>query len=301
MAKTYNNLYMDIRQQLLDRDVTMASLEARTILRQVTGKDKAALIRDAHLYVSPEEERHALDMLNMRLGGAPIAHLIGAWEFYGLPLVVTPDVLIPRVDTEVLAEEAIKRAASCHCPRVLDLCTGSGCVGLAVAAHVPDARVILADISDMALKVARQNVRGLNLTSRVTTVAADALTRAPQALGRFDFLLCNPPYISADEWDELPASVRDYEPRLALDGGLDGLRFYHSLVTHWRGALAPGGVMMVECGKGQAEAVRDIFLGAAYGKISIVQDTQYIDRVVIAEPVWNEAIRDGIAYGAVGS
>jgi release factor glutamine methyltransferase len=296
VARTYNDLYLDMRQRLLGNGVAMASLEAREIMRHATGRNRAALARDRHLYVPPEAEAAALALLERRLAGEPIAYIVGEWEFFGLTFAVSPAVLIPRVDTEVLAGAAIAGArARGPGARVLDLCTGSGCVGLAVASYVPGCRVVLGDISDPALKVARRNVRRHDLPGRTVCVNVDALAPAPASLGAFDILVCNPPYVPNEDWDNLDHSVRDYEPRLALDGGPDGLRFYRSVVAGWRTALRRGGQLLFECGVGQAEAVRSLLYREAYGGIETLRDTGGIERVVTASPVWNEAIREGIA------
>ena len=142
MAVTYNNLYLDVRKQLRERGVDAATLEARELVCFGTGKDREELTRDGGLYASPELERQVWELVERRLAGEPVAYLIGEWEFYGLPLDVSADVLIPRTDTEVLAAEAgayVKALGEC---RVLDLCAGSGCVGLAVAAQAPKARAV---------------------------------------------------------------------------------------------------------------------------------------------------------------
>ena len=151
---------------------------------------------------------------------------MGEWEFYGLPLDISSDVLIPRSDTEVLAERAILRArAAGEGGRVLDLCAGSGCVGLAVAANVPACRVVLGELSEGALRVCKQNVRRNSLNARVTCVSVNALEPPASALWDFDIIACNPPYIPTGDIPGLDVSVRDYEPHMALDGGADGLDF----------------------------------------------------------------------------
>jgi release factor glutamine methyltransferase len=296
MARTYNNLYLDIRQQLLGGGIGMASLEAREIMRHVTGKGRLEIARDYHLYVPLDEERQALDLLRRRLEGEPIAYIVGEWEFFGLPMEVTPDVLIPRVDTEVLTAAAIDAAKKAGPgARVLDLCAGSGCIGLAVAAYVPECRVVMIEISEAALKIARRNVRRHDLMRRITCLAADALISPKNMLGSFDVIACNPPYVSAAEWTALDDGVRRHEPMLALDGGEDGLRFFRAVSRHWRQALKPGGRLMFECGAHQASAVCDILGKAAYGLVETLKDSRHIDRVVIGAPVWNDAIREGIA------
>ncbi|MCL2747632.1 MAG: peptide chain release factor N(5)-glutamine methyltransferase [Oscillospiraceae bacterium] len=297
MASTYNNLYLDLRQQLLGGGILMASLEAREIMRHVTGKDRLAIARDYHMYVHPEEESQALALLRRRLEGEPIAYIIGQWEFFGLTFEVSPDVLIPRADTEVLAAHAIELAKESGPGdvRVLDLCTGCGCVGLTVAAYTTGSRVVLADVSEPALKVTRHNIRRHDLSARVAAVHADALAPAPANLGRFDVIVCNPPYIESGQFSALEGSVRRYEPHLALDGGPDGMRFFRAVALGWRNAVKPHGHLVFECGQGQAPAVSEILYRATYGHVETLRDAQGIERVVVGAPVWTDDIRDGVS------
>ena len=291
MARTFNNLYLDIRQRLLSGGIAMASLEAREIMRHITGKDRMAIVRDYHLYVPPDEEAGAMELLRRRLEGEPIAYIVGEWEFFGLTMEVNADVLIPRTDTEVLADRAIALARKIDGARVLDLCAGSGCVGLAVAAYVPDCQVVMADTSEAALAVARENVRRYDLSARITVARADVLS-PPPALGVFDVIVCNPPYIETGQLRSLDKDVGRYEPRLALDGGPDGLRFFRAVAMGWRSLLKPDGHLLFECGMGQADAVCEILQKAAFGRLAVIPDTQGIGRVIVGAPVWNEAIRD---------
>ena len=271
---------MDLRAQLRAAGVEMSTLEARELVCFAAGKSREELIRDGALYVSPELERRVRELTARRLAGEPVAYLIGEWEFYGLELDVSPDVLIPRADTEVLAERAIEYCAAQGECRVLDLCAGSGCVGLAVAAHAPRARVALGELSEAALKICRQNVRRCGLSGRVISVQADALKKPPAALGECQCIVSNPPYIPAGDIPGLDASVRDYEPHLALDGGADGLDFYRSIAQTWRDALTEDGRLYFEVGIGQADSVLRIMRAAGFGDIQVVKDTHDIPRVV---------------------
>lgn len=281
MAITYNNLYLDIRQQLRAAGIEAATLEARELVCFATGKSREQLYRDGALYASPELERRTRELVARHLAGEPVAYLIGEWEFYGLGLDITPDVLIPRMDTEVLAERAILLArAAGEGARVLDLCAGSGCVGLAVAANVPGCRVVLADVSEAALRLCKQNVRRNELNARVTCVQADALEPPDAALWDFDVIACNPPYIPTGDIAELDVSVRDYEPRSALDGGADGLDFYRAIAAQWGAALRLGGALLFEVGIGQAGDVGAILAQNQFEQIQTFQDTQGIGRVV---------------------
>ncbi|HJG86767.1 peptide chain release factor N(5)-glutamine methyltransferase [Pseudoflavonifractor capillosus] len=281
MATTYNNLYLDARQKLKAAGVEAAQLEARELVCFAAGKNREQFFRDMSLYASDEVEAKVEDLMNRRLAGEPVAYLIGEWEFYGLPLDISRGVLIPRADTEVLAEQAILAArAAGEGARVLDLCAGSGCVGLAVAANAPNCRAVLADVSEEALKICRQNIRRNDLNARVTCVQADARQAPPAMLWDFDVIACNPPYIPTGDIDGLDPSVRDYEPRLALDGGDDGLDFYRDIAEKWRTALRLGGVLLFEVGIGQASGVEQILSRCGYEDIETFQDTGGIWRVV---------------------
>ena len=185
MATTYNNLYLDIRQQLRRAGIEEATLEARELVCFGTGKSREQLVRDGGLYASPELEKRVRDLVDRHLAGEPVAYLIGEWEFYGLPLDISPGVLIPRPDTEVVAEQAIASVKTLGECRVLDLCAGSGCIGLAVAAQAPQARVVLGEYSDGALRICRQNIRRSGLSGRVVPMGADARERPEKSLGEF--------------------------------------------------------------------------------------------------------------------
>ena len=280
MAITYINLYLDIRQQLRKAGIEAATLEARELVCFGTGKSREELARDGGLYASPELERQVRSLVDRHLAGEPVAYLIGEWEFYGLPLDISPDVLIPRPDTEVLAGQAIEYIQTLGECRVLDLCAGSGCIGLAVASQVPQARVVLGEYSDAALKVCRQNIRRSGLSGRVVPIQADAREKPERALGEFQCIVSNPPYIPHDDIAGLDTSVKDYEPHLALDGGEDGLDFYQTISGKWKDALVPGGRLYFEVGIGQADSVLRIMRAQGFGDIQVVKDLHGIPRVV---------------------
>lgn len=281
MPKTYNELYLDARRRLRQSGVEAASLEARELLCYASGKDRDEFIRDSRLYTGDDTAARMEELMLRRLKGEPTAYLIGEWEFYGLPLDITRDVLIPRGDTEVIAQRGIELAGQYGegC-RVLDLCTGSGCVGLAIAAHVPEAKVVMVDISDEALHVARANARRNQLSRRVMCLKADARQAPPAMLGEFDLIVSNPPYIRSGDMAELDASVREYEPHLALDGGEDGLDFYRSIAEQWNRALKRDGTLLFEVGYDQADDVEHILMNTGYREIDTLMDTQNIWRAV---------------------
>ena len=280
MAITYNNLYMDIRQELHRAGIQAATLEARELVCFAAGKTREQFVRDGRLYVPQDVEEQARALMHRHLAGEPLAYLIGEWEFYGLPLDISEQVLIPRSDTEVLAGEAIRWLQTQQDARVLDLCAGSGCVGLAVASQVHACRVVLGEKSAAALRICRQNIRRSGLLGRVTPMPADALEPPTRQLGEFDRIVCNPPYIPTQDIETLDVSVRDYEPHMALDGGEDGLEFYRAISENWREALHPGARLYFEVGIGQADSVLRIMRRQGFGELEIVPDTAGIPRVV---------------------
>lgn len=281
MATTYNNLYLDTRNRLRKAGVIDAQTEAREIVCYAADKTREQLIRDMSLYASGELERRVEELVQRRMKGEPVAYIVGEWEFYGLPLDVSREVLIPRIDTEVLAERAINKAkAAGEGGRVLDLCAGSGCVGLAVAANAPNCRVVLADLSEGALRLCKQNVRRNALNARVTCMSVNAMEQPSPMLWDFDVIACNPPYIPTADLEGLDASVRDFEPRMALDGGTDGLDFYRFISAKWKSALRLGGTLIYEVGIDQAEQVAAIMAENGFENIVITPDTRGIPRVV---------------------
>ena len=281
MAITYNDLYLDVRRQLRESGVEAATLEARELVCFGTGKSREELARDSRLYASPEREAQVRRLVERRMAGEPVAYLIGEWEFYGLPLDISQDVLIPRADTEVLAEQAIAYIQQLGECRVLDLCAGSGCVGLAIAAQAPQARVVLGEIDDSALKICRQNIRRNSLSARVTPIQMDAREKPARSLGEFQCIISNPPYIPTGDIAGLEPSVRDYEPHMALDGGADGMDFYRSIAEQWKEALTPGGRIYFEVGIGQADAVLRLMRSQGFGDLQIIKDHHKIPRVVL--------------------
>lgn len=284
MPKTYNDIYFSVRNKLRENGVEAFSLEARILLAAAAGKTTEQLMRDMYLYTSPEIEERAHSMIERRLQGEPLAYISGSWEFYGLPMTVTPDVLIPRMDTEILVDAAIDAIKGFGMKgRVLDLCCGSGCIACAIAHELPAARVVAADISPSALEVCRKNIKDNKLTSRIIPMNADATTWPPMSIGSFDVIVSNPPYIPSFELIELDCSVRDYEPMTALDGGEDGLDFYRAIIKYWTITMRPNGLMMFEVGEGQADEVKMMLLKADFVSVEGRNDTLGFERVVIGK------------------
>ncbi len=285
MVKTYAQLYLDTRKTLLTcEDEQSASFIARQLVCHVTGKSRERFLMDKELYAS-EEIAAKLDFATHRiLTGEPLAYVIGQWEFYGLTLFVDKNVLIPRDDTVAVADLAIKQALFLDKdPRILDLCTGTGCIGLAIASKVKDARVTLADISPEALALAKKNVSYNHFNGKVSCVRADALNKPSAFLGKFDLIVSNPPYITTRQMLELPTSVKGFEPHLALHGGDDGLDFYRSIAKNYREALKPGGYLCFEFGMGQGDDVCAILEENRYTILERARDYNDRERAVLAQ------------------
>ncbi len=283
MPKTYSELYINARNELRDMGVQAAALEARLIVATASDKTTEQLLRDLRLYASNEMDSKVESMMARRRAGEPVAYVTGVWEFMGLPMEVSPEVLIPRVDTEVLAQEAVRLLTGRkQDARILDLCSGSGCIGCAIAKALPKSRIVLCDISEEAMAIARRNVERNGLDDRVSFVVADALEEPPMMLGSFDMIVSNPPYISTFDILGLDSSVRDYEPVWALDGGEDGLKFYRGILQNWRATLRTGAHVLFEVGEGQAEQVKDILLLGGFHSIAVLEDTGGVERVVRA-------------------
>ena len=265
-------------------DMQAAGMIARQLLCHVSGKSHEQILADREQYAS-EEISAALDFAVARaLKGEPLAYILGEWEFYGLSLYVDHNVLIPRDDTCAVANLAIQQGRILDKdPRILDLCTGSGCIGLAVASRVKDARVTLADISKDALAIAKKNVIRNHLSGRVSCVQADAFQQPSPFLGKFDMIVSNPPYITKTEMEELPGSVKNYEPHLALFGGEDGLDFYRSIAKNYGTALKPSGYLAFEFGMGQGDAVCEILTSNGYTILERSRDYNDRERAVIAQ------------------
>ena len=281
MPKTYSGLYIDIRRRLRDAGVEAYSLEARLIVAHAADKTPAKLLQDMSLYTSDAVADRAEAYLQRRLAGEPVAYITGSWEFYGLPLEITPDVLIPRADTEVLVDTALGLLKGRkNDARILDLCTGSGCIGCALAHALPASRAVLIDKSAPALEVAKRNVLSNGLSGRVLCVEADVMAPPPVRLGSFDILVCNPPYIETDVIPTLEVSVKDYEPHSALDGGADGLDFYRAVLGRWKDLLRSSSYLVFEVGETQADDVMRQMWLAGFKGVEVVQDTAGHDRVV---------------------
>ncbi|MBS5151235.1 MAG: peptide chain release factor N(5)-glutamine methyltransferase [Butyricicoccus pullicaecorum] len=278
-AMTIRDCYQMACSRLSVPEVSMPELEARELVSCALQCDLRRLPQSQT--ISPEEQTRLEALLKRRLQGEPLAYLLGEWDFYGITLRVTPDVLIPRSDTERLCELAIERARARQTPRVLDLCSGSGCIGLALLHEVPKAVGLGVDLSPKAVQLAQANAEQLGLAPRYRCIEGNALTVPPEEYqAAFDVMVCNPPYITEPEMRGLDVSVGAYEPHLALYGGTDGLDFYRAIMQGWAQAVRPTGDIFFECGWTQGQAVAEICITAGWHNTTIETDYAGVPRII---------------------
>ncbi len=261
-----------------------AAFTAQQLVASATDRTVSQLVADYPLTVFQRDVEKVNEMVQRHLAGEPLAYILGQWEFHGLTLHITPDVLIPRDDTEAVCELAIGKVMQLpQNPRVLDLCAGSGCIGLAIAAKIKDARVTLAEISPEAIRIAKKNIQDNHLAGRVTCVQMDVRQEPPRFLGKYDLIVSNPPYVTAEQMEYLDPSVKNYEPRLALYGGLDGLDYYRAITKNFTPILKPGGFICFEFGMGQEAEVCHILMEHGYELGRLVRDSGERARAVLAQ------------------
>lgn len=249
-------------------------LDARVLLSYVTGEDSLTLFRD----LTPDESRRFEELVSRRAAGEPVAYIVGEKEFMGYGFRLNRDCLIPRPDTETLVENIIETNKN-PTPSILDLCCGSGCIGLSLGLFIKGARVTLCDVAPGALEMTAENARIHGLEGRTEVLTLDVLKEdLPRG---FDIIVCNPPYIPSAVADGL--KVTETEPRLALDGGEDGLKFYRAVTPKAYSALNVGGVLAYEIGYDQGEAVTALLLEAGFKNVGVKKDYGGNPRLVRGE------------------
>ena len=253
-------------------------LEAELLLADVVSLSRASLLAHDDEVLTAEQEQRYLAMVERRQKHEPLQYILGTTNFMGMDLVVTPDVLIPRFDTEKLVEHSLKLLADYEAPVVVDVCTGSGAIAVSLAKYKPEAEVWASDLSEEALEIAKKN-NELQKT-KVQFKHGDLLTAfGEEFYGKFNAIISNPPYITTAEVQELPEDVLK-EPMMALWGGEDGLYFYREIVEQAEEYLQPGGFIAFEIGFSQGEAVQKLLIERDYEEVTLLQDWQGLDRVV---------------------
>lgn len=271
-----------------EKNIDSPRISAELLLSQIMGMKRIEL----YMHFQKPVEKQQLDNLHKLVKRAannePIAYLVGKTEFYSLEIQVSSDCLIPRPETEMLTERAIEflRDRSSKSGLVCDLCTGSGCIALAIAKNVSDAQIIATDISDAALSIAEKNIEAHKLQDRIHLLCGDLFDPLIPQLDteKFDLITCNPPYITSDEFLTLDKNVRDYEPKSALLAGTDGLDVYRRICQRIDEFLKPDGCLMLEIGYLQGPAVKQLLEETnSFSSITIEKDFSNNDRIVIAK------------------
>jgi release factor glutamine methyltransferase len=269
--------------------ITNARLDAEVLLAHIIRKDRVWLIthRDDVLGDNPQQDFD--DAIRRRIRREPLQHIIGSQEFWGLEFKVTPDVLIPRPETEFIIEAALaivhKRNQQV---RIIDLCTGSGCIAVSLAKELTSANVIATDASEKALAVARENARNHGVADRIRYLEGDLFDPLEELdiRGQIDFIVSNPPYVRAGDMATLQPEVKDYEPLMALIAGPEGTEIAQRIIKHATEYLKKNGALIMEMGLGQAEALTNMVEATGtYAKPEILKDLAGIERVLVARKV----------------
>jgi release factor glutamine methyltransferase len=257
-------------------------LDAQTLLAEALGKDRTYLIINFNQQLSEGILSAFAAMIDRRAAGEPLQYITGRQEFFGLDFEVTPDVLIPRPETELIVEETIRlvQQEGVACPAIVDVGAGSGAIAVALARELGDSRVIASDISESALRVARRNAARHGLGGRVDFVASDLLEAFAEEEFA-DFIISNPPYVSEEEMPSLQREVRDWEPRLALTDSNDGLSLYRRLLKDAPSRLRVGGHLICEMGYTQSEKISNMIDHQVWGGSRMLNDLQGIPRTIV--------------------
>ena len=286
MAETYGStsarmLTSEAAQKFREAGVDTSVLDAEILISHALGRTRTYLVAHPEYEPSLEEIERYREYVDRRSRREPLAYIIGCREFYGIPFEVSPAVLIPRPETEILVDFAIQCLRDVPDPMVADIGVGSGAIAVSIAKHVPKAIVYGTDSSFEALEIANGNAECIGVQDRVYFLLGDLFE---QVVGKkFDLIVSNPPYIPTAEIDKLQPEISKYEPRQALDGGPDGLDCYRRLTAEASGYLRDGGILAVEVGAGQSDSVKELFQVHGFRNIRTVRDLSGIERVVTGE------------------
>ena len=269
-------LLTDGTKMLTQAGIDEAELDARYILEYITGLNSAQYFIHSEDIIEKDKAEEFFRLIERRSKRIPLSYVIGTRDFFGLTFKVDENVLIPEQETELLVEEVIKYSEG---KSVLDMCTGSGCIAISIALFGKPSKVAASDISEKALEVARENAKSLK-SGEISFIQGDMFENVTD---KFDIIVSNPPYIETGEIDELMPEVRDYIPRLALDGDIDGLKFYRIISKEAVKKLNKNGRIFYEIGYNQSRAVASILLENGFTDVKIMKDYSGLDRLVMAK------------------
>lgn len=270
-----------LREAGVDEDRRAVSV----LLGHALSMDRAQLIIRSNEQVDQSRFEEFIRFIRRRAAGQPLQYITGHQEFYGLDFAVNRDVLIPRPETEFLVERVIALSRDISAPLIVDIGTGSGCIAVALASNIPDARIIATDISPSAIETARLNARRHKVEERMEFLEGDLLSPLADREGAIDILASNPPYVPASRPDLVQREVRDWEPGVALFGGEEGIDFYSRLLNEGLSFVKAGGWLVCEIGYGQLEAVREMIDPRAWTLVEVTDDLQSIPRTLTIRKV----------------
>ena len=276
---TYRECYEKGCHILNEAGIEESTLDARLLLEAVCGTDRNDLLVHGEQPVEPETEEKYFGWIGKRAGRIPLQRLTGEQDFMGLTFTVNENVLIPRQDTEILVEEVLKELHDGM--RILDMCTGSGCILLSLLHYSNDCEGLGVDLSAEALEVAGQNVLKVLTPEKAEHAHFLQSDLFEKVEGKFEIIVSNPPYIASAEIEKLMPEVRDHEPRMALDGTEDGLHFYRRIIKEAGKHLVNSGMLFFEIGYDQGQAVSELMRTGGYREVQVVQDYAGLDRVVL--------------------
>jgi len=266
-----------LTEQFRQAGIALAEEDARDLIMAVTGFTLTDFVLRGTEFLTPEQFDQVKDYADRRLSGEPVDAILGWREFYGRRFTISPDVLSPRGDTEILVERGLRAIQGIAKPRILDLGTGSGAVLLTLLAENQKAMGVGVDVSEAALHIAKENAGALGVTKRAALIHSDWFEKVE---GRFDLIISNPPYITDAAMQDLEADVKDYDPDLALRGGVDGLTPYHIILPQAPHHMGPGGACWVEIGFDQGPGIEQMFKDNGFKNIQVIQDLSKHDRCV---------------------
>ena len=284
---TIQKLLNWVTQFLTDKGIDSPRLSAELLLSHVLGLKRIELYTQYNQAVGKQELDKLRGLVKRAGQHEPIAYLVGKTEFYSMELNVTPDCMIPRPETELLVQRAIEFLRTRNgIQYVCDLCSGSGCIAAAIAKNFPNARILATDICDAALSVAATNVEKYQLQDKITLLSGDLFDPIIPQLDvcKFDLIVCNPPYVSSGEYEKLDKNVKNYEPRLALFAGEDGMDIYRRIIEKVDSYLKPDAALILEIGYAQGPDVKELLEQTdVFGEIKIEKDLHNNDRIVTAK------------------
>lgn len=277
MSKTIFEAYNDLKRQLMNAGIEDYVFEAKQIIKHITGYNNSQILMHYNEHLTEFQQNNLTVIIKQRLVRYPLQYILGKWDFYGRSFFVGPGVLIPRPDTETVIEQCLKSLADKKEPKILDLCSGTGCIGITLAKEISDSKVTCLEKYTEAIEYIIKNIAE-NEAFNASPLQGDIFEGTASDV-KYDLIVSNPPYVSAEEMRGLQPEL-SFEPETALLGGEDGLDFYKAITDNYKSSLCEGGTLIFEIGAAQAQAVSEIMREAGFSAVTVIKDPAENDRVV---------------------